>query len=202
MEWEINDKSNYKIKKYKYTILITVRRLINIDKYEYGVKMMNIIFLDFDGVINNNDDLITEESILTLKKIIHEYQAKVVVISSWIMDGREERKIRDFLDKLGIHNIDFINPNLIGTFENNELNYRFLGIADYLLNNPQINYLILDDEYDDEYNRLNLNHLKTNMDTGLVLSDYNKVAFKKPDLFILSQISIQENDLNRNKRVY
>lgn len=40
------------------------------------------------------------------------------------------------------------------------------------------------------------------MDTGLVLSDYNKVAFKKPDLFILSQISIQENDLNRNKRVY
>ena len=40
------------------------------DKYEYGVKMMNIIFLDFDGVINNNDDLITEESILTLKKII------------------------------------------------------------------------------------------------------------------------------------
>ena len=39
------------------------------------------------------------------------------------------------------------------------------------------------------------------MDTGLVLSDYNKVAFKKPDLFILSQISIQEKDLNRNNRV-
>ena len=38
------------------------------------------------------------------------------------------------------------------------------------------------------------------MDTGLVLSDYNKVAFKKPDLFILSQISIQEKDLNRNNR--
>ena len=165
---------------------------------------MNIIFLDFDGVINNNDDLTTDESILTLKKIIRDYQSKVVVISSWIMDGREERKrkIIDFLNKLGIHNVDFINPNLTGTFADIELNYRFLGIADYLLNQPQTHYLILDDEYDDEYTKLNLNHVKTNMNTGLVLSDYDKVIFTKPDLSVLSQISIQEKDLSLNKRVY
>ena len=43
---------------------------------------MNVIFLDFDGVINNNEETVTKEAMITLKEMILKYQALVVITTS------------------------------------------------------------------------------------------------------------------------
>lgn len=147
--------------------------------------MNNIIFLDIDGVLNDNHSIhILKENVNVLKKLIEKNNAKVVVISSWQMNGTTNvrNKIRKIFEELGIYNIDFIDPNFEGTFCDIELAPRLLGIVDYLKNNNVSNYVILDDEYHNAYKLLCLNYYKTAQFKGLTYKDLNKITFKQVNL--------------------
>lgn len=143
--------------------------------------MKNIIFLDIDGVLNNNNKIIvSEESINVLKEFIKKYNAKVVLISSWQMSGTFNRRklIKEYFDELGIYDIDFIDPNFVGEFCDIKINSRLLGIIDYLKKEELCNYVILDDEYYNNYKLLCLNHYRTKSFKGLTYKDYDKILFK------------------------
>ena len=63
----------------------------------------NIIFLDIDGVLNDNTSSYSDESVNTLKEIINKYCAKLVLITSEQLPqqgtvlhrNRTQRKRRD-----------------------------------------------------------------------------------------------------------
>ena len=146
----------------------------------------NVIFLDFDGVINDNglevQGPVKAESYLVLRRLVRETQSRIVVISSWLMNGTKSRqkKIKLFLNKLGFSNIDFIDPNFTGVFLGHSLSDRALGIIHYLSKNRVDGYVILDDEYDFDYQLLRLNYYKTNMFRGLIMEDLPKIKLKAP----------------------
>lgn len=152
--------------------------------------MNNIIFLDFDGVINNSFDKINLSCIRALHTLINLYDAKIVVISSILGSAtiNKKRYITKYLNKLGFFNIDFIDPNFEGDYLGKEVPARLLGIIDYLKNNPECSYVILDDEYERNYKRLGLNHYKTKMFQGLQKRDIPKIVFKKSNDKIYSHI--------------
>ena len=56
--------------------------------------MENIIFLDIDGVLNNIRVRFNEESVNVIKELIQRYNAKVVMITSWQINGTETRRKR------------------------------------------------------------------------------------------------------------
>ena len=159
---------------------------------------MNVIFLDFDGVINNNEETVTKEAMITLKEMILKYQALVVITTSWfVFSPNRKEKITAFLNKLGITNIDWLKLGLKGTYQGIPLSYRTLGIIDYLSEHPSINYIVLDDEYDSEYRLLNINHLKTNPNIGLTKEDIKKVSFQKPHPTIVTKVIDKEKGKSR-----
>ena len=98
--------------------------------------MENIIFLDIDGVLNNIEVLFNEESINVVKKLQQQYNAKIVMITSWQLTGttKIKTKIKNILEKYNISNIDFIDPNYEGCLRDIKLPSRLLGIVDYLKN--------------------------------------------------------------------
>ena len=143
--------------------------------------MNNIIFLDIDGVlINNNEVNFNEESVNILKELIKKYNAKVVMITSWQLNGTETRrnKIRQTFEQLGIYNIDFIDPNFEGNIFDIKLPDRIIGIVDYLNKNKIEKYIILDDEYQRDYKLTCLNHYRTKTFKGLTYKDLNKIQLK------------------------
>lgn len=154
----------------------------------------NIIFLDFDGVITNDENKFSIEAISVLNKVILEYKAKVVVISSMLVNGTDKKKmlITNMLNRLGITYIDFINPNFVAMFDGKYLKRRVVGIIDYLRLNPHVNYIILDDEYSEEYTKFGLNHLQTHEDIGLRREDYDLIKFSKVDLEASIDVSYSE----------
>lgn len=156
----------------------------------------NLIFLDFDGVINNNIDKLTMEAIDTLKKLTITYNAKIVVISSLLGSGEEERKKRFtlYLNKLGFHNIDFIDPNFEGYYLNKRVPSRALGIIDYLKKYPNFPYVILDDEFHTHYRRLGLNYYRTNGSKGLQKKDLEKIEFKITNGRIYNEVEYHNMD--------
>ena len=117
---------------------------------------MKVIFLDFDGIINDymTMDQINEENIEVLKTIVDETNAKVVVTSSHKYKYQRNNDVEDFLNnnyyvralkESGIEVID-LTPYMI-LKEKNE-NQREQEILEYLKNHPEITqYLILDDDY-------------------------------------------------------
>lgn len=125
--------------------------------------MKNIIFLDIDGVLNDNCSEFLSESVEVLKLFVQIYNAKVVMISSWQMNGIETRRksLKYQFEKLSIYNIDFIDPNFRGGLGDIKLPSRLLGIVDYLKKNEITNYVILDDDYHNDYKLICLNHFKT-----------------------------------------
>ncbi|MBE6154188.1 MAG: hypothetical protein E7163_01250 [Firmicutes bacterium] len=163
----------------------------------------NVIFLDFDGVINNNMEDVTLTCVILLKNIIKKYNAKVVVISSILGNGTNKKKknITVFLNNLGIYNIDFINPNLEGDIYNKKILPRLVGIIDYLRKHPNINYLIIDDEFESDYQLLGFNHLKTEMWEGLKCKDYYKISFEEADLECLKEIIYENRELTEEEKV-
>lgn len=113
---------------------------------------MKVIFLDFDGVINNYSsmismELINNKCIDVLKRIIHETNAKVVVTSSNKYKYQNNNTIEEFqnseyvkglkLKNIGIHDCTpLVNQN------------REQEIKEYLTTHPEIEqYVILDDDY-------------------------------------------------------
>ena len=111
----------------------------------------------------------------------------MVVISSWYrFSPNRKEKISQFLTKLKITNIDWIRTDLEATYNDIELSYRSLGIINYLYQHPNSCYLILDDEFGKEYNLLNLHHLTTNPNKGLVKEDLENITFQHPNLICFS----------------
>ena len=138
--------------------------------------MENIIFLDIDGVLNDNNCLFLKESVETLKLLIKRYNAKVVIISSWQMNGTESRRkrIKKQFEELCIYNIDFIDPNLEGNLGDIKLPPRLLGIVDYLKNNKVENYIKITAKEDSDKIVLSI------LDNGIVIekADLSRVFEK------------------------
>lgn len=160
---------------------------------------MRIIFLDIDGVLNSQKYFIDNcwkinefykntyqdtveslkmrkmldidlEKLRLLKQIIDCCKAKVVVISSW-KKLKVYSLIKEELIKIGI-------PIIGETIDNND--NRGFGIKEYLRENPNTDYIILDDDIFPDYDEGLLSHLiKTNFyENGLDEEAKNK-AIKK-----------------------
>lgn len=111
---------------------------------------MNVIFLDFDGVLNSNKYFtstkqespffLEDEKMHLLKQIIDQTNAKVVLSTSWreIWDTDLEiaKKLKDYFIQFDI-DVYSITPCI-------EYN-RVLEIKDWLNNHQVSSYVILDD---------------------------------------------------------
>lgn len=116
---------------------------------------MKIIFLDFDGVINDirKDSLINPLFIENLKKLINLTGAKVVVTSN----RREESLILGQCPEKTLCYQEFIKPLLqmgISVYdytpyiEASQEKERELEIEEYLLNHPEVKeFVIIEDDY-------------------------------------------------------
>lgn len=165
--------------------------------------MKNIIFLDIDGVLNDNYFKFLSESIEVLKPLIQKYNARVVIISSWQMNGtKAKRKLLKYqFEKFCIFDIDFIDPNFEGKFDDIKLPSRLLGIVDYLKNNEVTNYVVLDDEYHNDYKLICLNHFKTMSFKGLTYKDLSKIVLKAVNLNNFEHIKYQHRQLGNYETV-
>lgn len=143
---------------------------------------MLVIFLDIDGVLNNqtyfinNSDRIAkfydsysdlqynnsfdlhverimmdidEEKLSILKKIVLDTDAKIVIISSWKILYVFNEVVKRLCDK-GI-------PIIGRTYD--ESYNRGHGIYDYLMHHDVIDYVILDDEFFEDYDHVLLDKL-------------------------------------------
>lgn len=170
--------------------------------------MKNIIFLDIDGVLNDNISTFSLESVSVLKQLSYSYHAKIVMITSWQSNGTNNRrkKIKKIFEELNIYDIDFIDPNFKGNLYDIELPSRLLGIVDYLKNNEVSNYVILDDEHHNDYKLVCLNHYRTRPLKGLTYKDLPKIQFKPINLNNFKYInykyrSLGEAELVTNKLI-
>ena len=140
---------------------------------------MNVIFLDFDGVIDTNyyksyEDM--EEKILILSKICHTYNAKVVIEAS-AKDAIDEETLEVDSDSKWIkfifemfkkYNIECIGrtPNVIKKYSNNCYTsiWKEDEIRLYLFRHPEIeHYCIIDDDDLSIYNKSDLKKVKEHL---------------------------------------
>lgn len=165
--------------------------------------MKNIIFLDIDGVLNDNYSEFLSESIEALKLLVQVYDAKVVIISSWQMNGTKVRRkaLKSQFEEFGIYDIDFIDPNFEGSLSDIKLPSRLLGIVDYLKNNEIANYVILDDEFHNDYKLVCLNHFMTMSFKGLTFRDLSKIALNPVNLNNFKHINYQHRQLTNYENV-
>lgn len=117
---------------------------------------MKVIFLDFDGVINDYMTInqINKYNVEVLKKIVNETNAKIVVTSSHKYKYQRNNNQEGFwnnnyyvriLKENGIEVID-LTPHI--KQQGISQNQREEEILEYLKNHPEITqYLILDDDY-------------------------------------------------------
>lgn len=103
----------------------------------------NVIFLDFDGVLNRklsdfSESASNPEAVYYVNKLCLENNFKIVVCSSW----RHRDNYKDILREIGI------DPNieLLGKTEHNS-NGREAEIKDFLEEHDVGKYLIIDDAY-------------------------------------------------------
>lgn len=128
---------------------------------------MKVIFLDVDGVLNSESDLIAYRQknnidgcifygevevrpLRLLKEIVDNTNAKIVVTSSWrigckrkdghIVGGKQYTKLTNRLKEYGLDIYD-ITPCLRDMDRGDE-------IREWLSNNPVDNFIILDDDTD------------------------------------------------------
>lgn len=141
--------------------------------------MKRILFLDIDGVLNNGFADFSIESLSLIKRLIMENNAKVVMITSRQRSGTKviRNKLANLMKNYDINGIDFIDPNYEGDLCGIPIASRALGIVDYLKNEENLEYVILDDEYNRDYRLLCLNYYRTY--NGLKNKDYSHINFKK-----------------------
>lgn len=165
--------------------------------------MENIIFLDIDGVLNDNNSSFSLESLEVLKKLINTWNAKIVMITSWLQNGTQNKKnkLRNHFEKIGIYDIDFIDPNFVGSLCGIQLPPRLLGIVDYLKNKEECNYVILDDDYHNDYKLICLNHYKPSPLKGLKYKNLSKITFKKVNLNNFEYINYKYRNLGKYEQV-
>lgn len=165
--------------------------------------MENIVFLDIDGVLNVDSNDLSLVSIEVLKELVFKYNAKIVMITSRQGNGTENKrnKIRCLFENLGFNNIDFIDPNYEGNLFDIKLPARLLGIIDYLKKNPFSNYVILDDDYNNDYKIISLNGYRILPSKGLKNDDLNKITFKHVNLDNFKYINYQYRQLGEYELV-
>lgn len=131
------------------------------------------------------------------KKLIDENSAKVVVISSLQGMGTKNKRINLFnrLESLGIKVYDYIDPNFKGDLGGISLPSRVIGIVDYLKTNIECSYVILDDEYHNDYKLMCLNHFKLHPWKGLQEKDLSSIYFKKTNLRVLNKVNYYYREL-------
>lgn len=170
----------------------------------------NILFLDFDGVINNNtikdDREVVTECLEVLLILIKKYNLKIVPIAGSLSIGfgtvNTKKRIINRLNKYGIFNIDgFIETNYQGTFLNKKLSSRTIGIVDYLKKRGNVNYIIIDDEYQREYKMLNLNHIHTKPNEGLTLKYLNDFTLKKNTCYGFDKVYYKFKDFSNSSYI-
>ena len=167
-----------------------------------------VIFLDVDGVLNGLEQFeiginFNKESLDVLKKLIKMYNAEIILITS--LQGTGELETRNKLIKIfkdnNIHITDFINPNFDGLLLEKNISFRTSGIIDYLKNNKDINYVILDDEFQNEYKLFNLNYYKTKTLIGLKEKDLDKIAFSNIISKRINYLKYQENIRIKTRKI-
>ena len=116
--------------------------------------------------------------------------------------AQDRRKyIANRLEEQGIYDVDFIEPNFEGSFLNIDVPDRVLGIIDYLKNNDVSSYVILDDEYHNDYKLLCLNHYRPLPSKGLTYKDLSKISFKKVNLNNFEYINYKYRKLGAYEQV-
>lgn len=110
-----------------------------------GKSIMNIIFLDVDGVLNSAKELsegpFSKLSLNVLKRIVDETNAKKVVISSWRLLEFSRKILLSELEKYHLkESVIGMTPHLPSNREEE--------IMTYLKSNefPNLNFIILDDQ--------------------------------------------------------
>lgn len=166
--------------------------------------MEKIIFLDIDGVLNDNygEQKFLPSCVEIAKRLIIENDAKVVVISSLQGAGTaaKRKKLIDELNNIGIKVYDYIDPNFEGYINDIFLPSRLIGIVDYLKKNKNCSYVILDDDYHDDYIFLGLNCYKCDMWKGLQFDALNDIRFEKVDYVIFKEINYSYRQLGHYER--
>lgn len=127
---------------------------------------MNVIFLDFNGVLdtNINMDVIDEGNLMRLKKIVELTGAKIVISSSlkntYFYTGHYSRLLQGIIDTLLENGIDVIGITPKADSREEEIQL-------YLSNHPEIeNFCIIDDDYEMENLKDNLVKLPMQIEEG------------------------------------
>lgn len=173
--------------------MLDIRRLFKKIKHSN-----NVIFLDVDGVLNNDanlyeDNALNDELISNVCMVAQAAQAKIVITSSWRVYCNPLKKIMDAFRKHGITIYGITQEGVAErTFQETKWkdvkrtsyydyddeirNDRGAEIAMWLHDNPQFDkFLIIDDDMKDiapYFPEKNL--LKTNFHTGFTRDDTNK----------------------------
>jgi hypothetical protein len=127
---------------------------------------MNVIFLDFNGVLDTNEqmDVIDEGNLSRLKILVDMFDAKVVISSSlknsFYYTGRYSKLLSSIIDRLLEVGIDVIGITP-------KCDTREKEILMYLDMHPEVsNFCILDDDYYMELLREHLVKLPMQMEVG------------------------------------
>lgn len=127
----------------------------------------NILFLDYDGVINTENDNFNgqfdnPEAIYYIGKFCMEYNFQIVVTSSW----KHNPNYKDFLYNSGLDKKITIIGCTESTFKGREYE-----IKKYLKKHPQIKkYIIIDDAYIS--GELGLHQIQTSYRIGYTKNKY------------------------------
>lgn len=159
--------------------------------------MRKVIFLDIDGVLNDNSLDFVDECVESVKKLKEDNNASVVMITSLQGNGTKIKRDRvsNMLMKKGIEVDDYIDPNFEGSLCGLSIPSRILGIVDYLKNNSDVSYVILDDDFHNDYKMSCLNYYKTGTWKGFQKKDIDKVSFKSVNLKTLDYFSYHYREL-------
>lgn len=140
---------------------------------------INVLFLDFNGVLDTYDnmDVIDYENLSILKELVYKTNSKIVISSSirstYFYTGKHNKIMIYLLETLKNNNIDVygITPKLESREEE---------IKTYLKNHPEIdNYYIIDDDYYFESMSEHMIKLKSQMDGGNGLKEYDFSTINK-----------------------
>ncbi len=164
---------------------------------------MKVIFLDVDGVLNNDESLMLDDSLdetllLRLRDLIKRTNANIILSSSWRLCFKPLCSIMSRLEKIGLH-ISGMTPNgvslewlaqrgikptnrYLDSYTNWEgkttkiTTDRGAEIMKWLSENEVESFVILDDEDFDIQKYYPNNFIKTKFKTGLTQADVNRAA--------------------------
>ena len=156
---------------FKKSKLEKVLHKIKKDRTKYfSGEINNILFLDFDGVLNldinnYNGNFKATIPMKNLNKFCIENEFKIVVISSW----RKSSNYKEILYESGLNK----KIHILGATENLERD-RESEIIDYLEKNTNVNnFIILDDG---DFNELSKYQVKTIFRNGFDDSKYDEAV--------------------------